>query len=69
VMVGGGSARTHFSDGQSFRMNAHCGSTLNANGTRSGPLRRCGETISGNGSCPTALDTHCPPLATDVTPN
>ncbi len=70
VMVGGGSSRTHFSDGQSFRMNAHCGSTLNANGTRAGqPIRRCGETISGNGSCPVTLDAHCPPLATDVQPN
>jgi hypothetical protein len=69
VMVGGGAARTHFSDGQSFRMNAHCGSTLNDNGTRAGPLRNCGSTIAGNGTCPVALATHCPPLATDVQPN
>jgi hypothetical protein len=69
VMVGGGSARTHFSDGQSFRLNTHCSSTLNANGTRSGPLRNCGSTISGNVACPVGTSTHCPPLETDVTPN
>jgi len=68
VMIGGGSARTHFADGQSFRMNAHCSSTLNSNGTRSGPIRRCGSTISGNVACSIFTDTHCPPLAADVLP-
>ncbi len=67
VMVGGGQNRTHFSDGQSFRMNAHCSSTLNANGTRSGPVRRCNSTISGPVSCPGA-DSHCLPVATDQLP-
>ena len=68
VMIGGGAARTHFADGQSFRMNAHCSSTLNSNGVRAGPVRRCNDTISGNVSCPIFTDTHCPPLATDVLP-
>ena len=68
VMVGGGAGRTHFSDGQSFRMNAQCSSTLNVNGVRAGPLRRCNSTIGGNVTCPAAMDSHCPPLATDVLP-
>jgi len=67
VMIGGGAGRTHFSDGQSFRMNAQCSSTLNVNGVRAGPTRRCGSTILGNVSCPLA-DSHCPPLATDALP-
>jgi hypothetical protein len=67
VMVGGGAGRTHFSDGQSFRMNAQCSSTLNVNGVRAGPTRRCNSTIGGNVTCPLA-DTHCPPLATDALP-
>ena len=68
VMIGGGAARTHFADGQSFRMNAHCSSTLNSNGVRAGPVRRCSNTISGNITCPILMDAHCPPLATDVLP-
>jgi hypothetical protein len=68
VMVGGGAGRTHFSDGQSFRMNAQCSSTLNVNGVRAGPLRRCNSTIPGNVVCPVAMDSHCPPLATDALP-
>jgi hypothetical protein len=68
VMIGGGAARTHFADGQSFRMNAHCSSTLNSNGVRSGPVRRCSDTISGNISCSIFTDMHCPPLAADVLP-
>lgn len=68
VMVGGGAGRTHFSDGQSFRMNAQCSSTLNVNGVRAGPLRRCNSTIPGNVTCPVAMDSHCPPLATDALP-
>lgn len=68
VMVGGGAGRTHFSDGQSFRMNAQCSSTLNVNGVRAGPLRRCNSTIGGNVTCPIAMDSHCPPLATDALP-
>jgi len=68
VMIGGGAARTHFADGQSFRMNAHCSSTLNSNGVRAGPVRRCSNTISGNIACGIFTDTHCPPLATDVLP-
>jgi hypothetical protein len=67
VMVGGGQNRTHFSDGQSFRMNAQCSSTLNVNGTRTGPVRRCNSTIGGNVSCPGA-DSHCLPVATDQLP-
>ncbi|HEU5134994.1 MAG TPA: hypothetical protein VFU13_07605 [Steroidobacteraceae bacterium] len=68
VMIGGGAARTHFADGQSFRMNAHCSSTLNSNGVRTGPVRRCPNTISGNVTCSIFTDTHCPPLAADVLP-
>lgn len=68
VMIGGGAGRTHFSDGQSFRMNAHCSSTLNVNGVRTGPMRRCNSTIGGNVTCPVAMDAHCPPLATDALP-
>jgi hypothetical protein len=67
VMVGGGQNRTHFSDGQSFRMNAHCSSTLNVNGVRTGPVRRCNSTIGGNVSCPTA-DSHCLPVEIDQLP-
>jgi hypothetical protein len=50
-------------------MNTQCSSTLNANGTRSGPLRNCGNTIPGNVTCPVGTSTHCPPLPTDVQPN
>jgi hypothetical protein len=67
VMVGGGQNRTHFSDGQSFRMNAHCSSTLNVNGVRTGPVRRCNSTIGGNVSCPGA-DSHCLPVEIDQLP-
>lgn len=67
VMVGGGQNRTHFSDGQSFRMNAQCSSTLNVNGTRTGPVRRCDSTIGGNIACP-AADSHCLPVAADQLP-
>jgi hypothetical protein len=69
VMIGGGSSRTHFSDGQSFRMNTQCQSSLNVNGTRSGPQRNCPNTIPGQAVCPVTTSTHCPPLATDVQPN
>jgi hypothetical protein len=57
--------RTHFMDGQSFRMNAHCSSSLNVNGVRSGPVRRCDHTIEGGVTCPATTDTHCPRLQTD----
>jgi hypothetical protein len=69
VMIGGGSSRTHFSDGQSFRMNAQCQSSLNVNGTRTGPQRNCPNTIPGQAVCPATTSTHCPPLQTDVQPN
>jgi hypothetical protein len=61
--------RTHFMDGQSFRMNAHCSSSLNVNGVRSGPVRRCDHTIEGSITCPATTDTHCPPLQTDSAPH
>lgn len=67
VMVGGGSGRTHFSEGQAFRLNAQCSSTINANAVRNGPVRNCADTIAGNVACPNA-DTHCPALALDVQP-
>ena len=67
VMMGGGANRTHFSEGQGFRLNVHCSSTVNANGVRTGPVRNCGDTIAGNITCP-AGDTHCPALALDVQP-
>ncbi|HZI67004.1 MAG TPA: zinc-dependent metalloprotease family protein [Thermoanaerobaculia bacterium] len=66
VMMGGGQNRTHFSEGQSFRMNANCFSTLNGNGVRAGPVRNCPDSLAGN--CPAGTDAHCPALATDVTP-
>lgn len=66
VMIGGGQNRTHFSEGQSFRMNVNCFSTLNGNGVRTGPVRNCPDSLAGN--CPAGTDAHCPALATDVTP-
>ena len=61
--------RTHFMDGQSFRMNAHCSSSLNVNGVRSGPVRLCDHTIDGDIVCPATTDTHCPRLQTDAVPH
>jgi hypothetical protein len=68
VMIGGGAARTHFSEGQGFRLNVHCSSTINTNGVRAGePTRNCNNTIAGNVTC-AAADAHCPALALDVQP-
>jgi hypothetical protein len=67
VMIGGGANRTHFSDGQSFRLNAQCSSTINVNGVRNAPTRNCADTIAGNVTCPNA-DTHCPGIALDAQP-
>jgi hypothetical protein len=61
IMQGGGMGRTHFSEGQSFRMNVNTTSTLNVNGVRTGPVR--------NPECaPLTTSNICPPLALDVTP-
>lgn len=60
VMVGGGALRTHFSEGQDFRMNANAGSTLNTNGVRVGPTRNCPDGTTSS---------TCPLLSLDAIPN
>jgi hypothetical protein len=60
VMIGGGAARDHFSEGQDFRINMNPGSVLNANGVRTGPTRTCSDATTNNS---------CPALGLDATPN
>ena len=60
VMVGGGASRTHFSEGQDFRMNVNPTSALNANGVRTGPTRTCPDATTSQ---------NCPALALDAAPN
>lgn len=60
VMWGGGAGRTHFSEGQAFRMNVSNNSTLNTNGVRVGPTRYCPPLITSS---------ICPALALDGVPN
>jgi hypothetical protein len=59
IMRGGGSGRTHFSLGQSFRMNVNGKSALNVNGVRNGVVRDCADLTTSN---------ICPALALDVKP-
>lgn len=69
IMVGGGQNRTHFYDGQSFRMNAHCGSSLNKNGVRVGPMRHCyDDAFGGTAFCPAGLDHQCLKWNADASP-
>jgi len=58
VMIGGGSGRTHFSEGQAYRVNRHVGSVLFANGITNVVPRNCD--VPG---------ANCLPMATDVVPN
>ncbi len=60
VMIGGGAGRTHFSEGQDFRMNVNANSTINANGVRTGPTRNCPDGTTSN---------TCPALSLDAVPN
>lgn len=69
IMIGGGQNRTHFYDGQSFRMNAHCGSSLNKNGVRVGPMRQCYEdAFGGTAFCSSGMDHHCLKWNADALP-
>jgi len=61
IMQGGGAGRTHFSEGQAFRMNVNVTSTINVNGVRTGPVR--------NPACaPLTTSNICPALALNATP-
>ena len=61
IMWGGGpGTRNNFSVGQSFRMNVHSGSMLNANGNRTGATRSCP---------PNQSDAFCPALSLDSLPH
>ncbi len=60
VMIGGGAGRTHFSEGQAFRVNVNTNSTLNTNGVRAGPTRNCPDGTTS---------AACPALSRDATPN
>lgn len=57
VMVGGGSGRTEFTEGQCFRMNVNAGSALNTNGVRTGATRICLDATA---------DFFCPALNLDI---
>ncbi|HWN11156.1 MAG TPA: hypothetical protein VNO50_18095 [Pyrinomonadaceae bacterium] len=59
IMQGGGAGRTHFSEGQAFRMNVNATSTLNVNGVRTGTTRTC---------APLTTSNICPRLALNATP-
>ena len=59
IMQGGGAGRTHFSEGQAFRMNVNTNSTLNVNGVRTGTTRTC---------APLTTSNICPRLAINATP-
>ena len=61
IMQGGGAGRTHFSEGQAFRMNLNNTSTINVNGVRTGPVR--------NPDCaPLTTSNICPRLALNAAP-
>lgn len=61
IMWSGGTSRSYFTEGQSFRMNVNSTSKLNLNGARTGPVRDppCDDT---------ADDQRCPRLSLNVTP-
>lgn len=54
--------RCCLSEGQAFRLNVHCTSTLNLNRTRTGLTRHCIDTQPSTSSCPVGTDAHCPRL-------
>lgn len=61
IMQGGGAGRTHFSEGQAFRMNVNNTSTINVNGVRTGTVR--------NPACaPLTTSNICPRLALNAAP-
>lgn len=60
IMVGGGSGRDHFSEGQGLRMSLNASSDLNGLGYRSGATRTCDDS---------AITDVCPWLALDAVPN
>lgn len=60
VMMGGGAGRTHFSEGQDFRVNFNTNSSLRTNGVRGG---------AGGRNCPDpTTSATCPALAIDAQP-
>lgn len=59
IMQGGGVGRTHFSEGQAFRINVNNNSMLNVNGVRTGTTRACPPLTTSN---------ICPQLALNATP-
>ena len=60
IMVGGGSGRDHFSEGQGLRMSFNVSSDLNGLGYRSGATRTCADDL---------ITDVCPWLALDAVPN
>jgi hypothetical protein len=72
IMQDTGTTRDQLLDGQVFRMNMHCGSSLHRNKVRgepdSWPWKKCSSTASQT-ACGTApLDTTCPPVNQNVYP-
>ena len=65
---GSSTRRTHLFEGQVFRMNMHCTSTLNLNKIRpvGSPMKSCADTVSGVNAC--TLDHDCPPLDRNIDP-
>lgn len=74
VMYPGGADRDEITEGQAFRMNAHCSSVINTNSVRPGawPKKACGmtETMEPTPAlCSGSVPTDCPPWDWDVEPN
>ena len=76
IMQDSGMRRTHLFEGQVFRMNMHCTSTVNTNPVRTNPdqwqKKNCPQTMSN--SCPPGMaspgpiDDDCPPVDQNVDP-
>jgi hypothetical protein len=76
IMQDSGTRRTHLFEGQIFRMNMHCTSTVNTNPVRPNPgqwqKKNCPQTLSN--ACPQGMvspgpvDNDCPPVDQNVDP-
>lgn len=66
IMREASTVRTLVFEGQAFRMNMHCTSTINTNGVRpaGSPLKSCKDTVDGENACP--VDHNCPDVEHNV---